>query len=292
MKIFKPYILSILTLLSAAPMGAMQVEQKQAKVAYTINPDLIKKIETEVNAIATDVVNSIKKIITGQAGEINALDAAQRLNTLINALPLPMNELKQALIKFRKGVEDFGLAISGSSNARIVRVAKIEDIGEAAKHVNEVTKEIEALLQKAAQIDELSEKLGIKKTVATTPVASKSASIDESQKNEVAQETKTTTPIAPILQNKEVKPKAERKPIITRNRVLFTVAGLAGLVGLGYAAYNYFRSQTTPPVAPAIKGPIEASVTPVLQATVLAKSATMGQNIYQWLAGNAINPWH
>ena len=90
----------------------------------------------------------------------------------------------------------------------------------------------------------------------------------------------------------EITPKVERRPIITRNRVLFAVAGLAGVIGLGYAAYNYFKSQTTSPVAPAIKGPIEASVTPVLQASLLAKSATMGQNIYQWLAGNAINPWH
>ena len=214
MKIFKSYFLSILTLLSVAPMGAMQVEPK-AKVAYAINPDLIKKIETEVNAIVTDVANSMRKIIAGQAKEIKTLNAVQRLNGLINALPLPMNELKQALIKFRNKVEQFD-----NISSEIIGWTTIEFIKEMAKRVNEANKEIKALLQRTAQIDELSEKLGIKKTVATTPITPKSVLIDESQKNEITKEaktdlqndlinelseklgtkeTKTTTPIAPIV---------------------------------------------------------------------------------------------
>ena len=163
MKNLKVCLVSLAMLIPAAQMSAMQIEQKQAKSGYAMPADLIAKIEAEVNAIAIDIVNTIKKVQLGQGKAINTLNLEQRLDHLILALPLPLNDLKHSLIKFLSRAKFFDRASAQTPVNQIV---------ELAKRVNEVGKEIKVQLQKASQIDEISEKLGVKKPA---PAVSSSA---------------------------------------------------------------------------------------------------------------------
>ena len=145
MKSFKPYLLSLLTLVSAAPMGAMQT-QKQAQSGSVDQNGLINSIEKEVNAIAEEIANQLRRMRAGQAKEVNVIKANSRLEQHIALLPNSMKAFQLVLLKFLAKVNDFDKASS-----KTVLHAKL---------VNNVCKEIKVHIQKSRQIDALNAKIG------------------------------------------------------------------------------------------------------------------------------------
>ena len=117
------------------------------------------------------------------------------------------------------------------------------------------------------------------------------------------------------VQSKKAKSK-KNKPLITSKRMI-TAAGIsAGLAGLGYLAYHYWPQSTTPQIEStvaaidAVNAPIMQEIMPLANTmmipaapygnrSVIFEAAMwpsvnlfMGQNVYQWLAGNSASPWH
>jgi hypothetical protein len=121
------------------------------------------------------------------------------------------------------------------------------------------------------------------------------------------------------------------RSLITPNRVALAAGGLAGLGALGYLAYNQATASNptmaipgqaiaqasanivptllrTPILSPsAMQGIIlpaaSTAATPIVQAATNAAtniatpllsqaSSMVGQNVYQWVATNSINPFH
>lgn len=144
MNTFKPYILSLLALVSAAPVGAMQVEQTKAASSSISQNDLINSIEKEVNALASKFVTDLKN-----PNRIRIMIADGRLQRYGALLPASMKSLKQVLVNFCVKANVFDKAPSKETFAELMKVAE----------------EIKLHIQKARQINELSIKIGAQASV-------------------------------------------------------------------------------------------------------------------------------
>jgi hypothetical protein len=147
MKSFKLYLLSLLTLISAAPMGAMQApKQIQSGSVAQVSLDTINIIENEVNAIVGQIANSLRKVIAGQAKDVNVI----YVDTLkeYTAFNLPLNSFKETLIKFLDKVKQLDRASEKISRKDIIKLAI---------SVNDLYKNIKVqIIQQIREINDLA----------------------------------------------------------------------------------------------------------------------------------------
>lgn len=98
---------------------------------------------------------------------------------------------------------------------------------------------------------------------------------------------------------------AKKKGTLITKRKVIAAAAVPALAAAGYAAYNYFKPVNTTVEAPIVSAQpeimssvassgvtaLDNAATNITHASASAAPAVMGRGIYQWLTGNALEPW-